>query len=225
MVPRSPAITATIAPTAATSPATTRISASTPAEVDGTSIDTLSVSISNRLSPGFTASPADLNHLVILPSLTVSPSCGIRTSILLPLPWPPPRLPDPLPDQLTIRRDRPQDQPVVAHEFEAPHQIGQRAGLNSALTNMRDRARLFVHAIGAEIGRVADDRVARLLRGRLRARPGLARPVRHDLHGHVAGGVVQDHAGRTFPALGIDLPAGGHADKPPEADDALATLP
>ena len=49
--------------------------------VDGTSIDILSVSISNRLSPGFTASPADLNHLVILPSATVSPSCGISTSI------------------------------------------------------------------------------------------------------------------------------------------------
>ena len=27
------------------------------------------------------ASPADLNHLVILPSATVSPSCGISTSI------------------------------------------------------------------------------------------------------------------------------------------------
>src|SRR5882724_13009614 len=80
--PASPAITATIAPTRATSPAPTRISDSTPADVDGTSIDTLSVSISNRLSPGFTASPADLNHLVILPSDTVSPSCGIRMFIL-----------------------------------------------------------------------------------------------------------------------------------------------
>jgi hypothetical protein len=67
-------MTATIAPTGATSPAATRISASTPAVVEGTSIDTLSVSISNRLSPGLTASPADLNHCVILPSATVSPS-------------------------------------------------------------------------------------------------------------------------------------------------------
>src|SRR5499427_9682229 len=74
----SPAITATIAPTGATSPAPTRISERTPADVAGTSIETLSVSISNRLSPGFTASPADLNHLVILPSATVSPSCGMR---------------------------------------------------------------------------------------------------------------------------------------------------
>src|SRR5262245_5103150 len=77
------AITATTAPTGATSPAGTRISVSTPAVVDGTSIDTLSVSISNRLSPGLMASPADLNHCVILPSATVSPSCGIKTSIAL----------------------------------------------------------------------------------------------------------------------------------------------
>src|SRR5271163_1950180 len=75
---------ATTAPTGATSPAGTRISASMPAVVDGTSIDTLSVSISNRLSPGFTASPADLNHLVILPSDTVSPSCGMRIFISIP---------------------------------------------------------------------------------------------------------------------------------------------
>ena len=81
LAPAPSAITATTAPTGATSPAATRISASTPAEVEGTSIDTLSVSISNRLSPGLIASPADLNHCVILPSATVSPSCGISTSI------------------------------------------------------------------------------------------------------------------------------------------------
>src|SRR5262245_16298129 len=76
-----------MAPTGATSPTPTRISESTPADVAGTSIETLSVSISNRLSPGFTASPADLNHLVILPSLTVSPSCGIRMFIGMPPPF------------------------------------------------------------------------------------------------------------------------------------------
>src|SRR5258707_3268233 len=74
-------ITATTAPTGAISPAGTRISASTPVVVDGTSMDTLSVSISNRLSPGLIGSPADLNHCVIFPSATVSPSCGISTSI------------------------------------------------------------------------------------------------------------------------------------------------
>jgi len=56
------------------------MSVSVPAEVAGTSIDVLSVSISNRLSPGLTTSPAVLNHFTILPSATVSPSCGIRTS-------------------------------------------------------------------------------------------------------------------------------------------------
>src|SRR4029453_15019235 len=81
ITPPSPAITANTAPTSPVSPACTRISASVPVVIDGTSIDTLSVSISNRLSPGLTASPADLNHLVILPSATVSPSCGISTSI------------------------------------------------------------------------------------------------------------------------------------------------
>ena len=83
--PPSPAITATTKPTGTTSPAGTRISVSVPAEIAGTSIEVLSVSISNRFSPGFTVSPADLNHLVILPSATVSPSCGIRTSTLFPL--------------------------------------------------------------------------------------------------------------------------------------------
>src|SRR5215831_1420782 len=56
------------------------MSVSVPATVDGTSIEVLSVSISNRFSPGFTASPAALNHFTILPSATVSPSCGISTS-------------------------------------------------------------------------------------------------------------------------------------------------
>src|SRR5581483_2555654 len=80
----APEITATTAPTLATSPTWKRISVRVPLVVDGTSIDVLSVSISKRLSPGFTASPAFLNHLVILPSATVSPSCGIRTSTVLP---------------------------------------------------------------------------------------------------------------------------------------------
>src|SRR5688572_3367650 len=74
-------MTATIVPTGTTSPTAARISASTPVEVAGTSMEVLSVSISNRASPGRTASPGALYHCVILPSATVSPSCGIRTSI------------------------------------------------------------------------------------------------------------------------------------------------
>ena len=77
-------ITATTAPTLAVSPTWKRMSVSVPALVAGTSIEVLSVSISNRFSPGFTLSPADLNHFTILPSATVSPSCGISTSIYFP---------------------------------------------------------------------------------------------------------------------------------------------
>src|SRR5882757_5346651 len=82
VAPPSPAMIATTAPTGATAPACTLISLKVPVVIDGTSIDTLSVSISNRLSPGFTAVPGATNHLVILPSATVSPSCGISTSTL-----------------------------------------------------------------------------------------------------------------------------------------------
>src|SRR5258708_2087862 len=74
-------MTATTAPTFATSPTWTLIAERVPAKVAGTSIEVLSVSISKRLSPACTTSPAFLNHLVILPSATVSPSWGIRMSI------------------------------------------------------------------------------------------------------------------------------------------------
>src|SRR5580704_3225396 len=96
--------------TTATAPAATRISDSTPVVVDGTSIDTLSVSISNRLSPGFTDSPAVLNHLVILPSATVSPSCGISTSMSA---FPDAASFDPFPYHLGIGAGGTQDQPIA----------------------------------------------------------------------------------------------------------------
>src|ERR1700752_2580720 len=70
-----------MAPTAPPAPFGTRISASRPPLVAGTSIVALSVSISKRFSPGATLSPTALNQWVIVPSATVSPSCGIRTSI------------------------------------------------------------------------------------------------------------------------------------------------
>src|SRR5262249_61841226 len=69
----SAAMTATTAPTGASMPSPPLISASVPATVAGTSIDVLSVSISNRSSPGRILSPTFLNQLVILPELTVSP--------------------------------------------------------------------------------------------------------------------------------------------------------
>src|SRR5262249_49094830 len=136
------AITATMAPTGTTSPADTRISASTPVVVDGTSIDTLSVSISNRLSPGLIASPAATNHFVILPSATVSPSCGISTSITRSL--------DPFPHHFIRGAGRPQDQPIAA-KLVAAHQVGGVAGLHAALPVMGDGAGALVDRIAAEI--------------------------------------------------------------------------
>ena len=58
-----------------------RIFVITPATSDGTSIETLSVSTSNRISSTATVSPTFLCQFATVPSATVSPSCGINTSI------------------------------------------------------------------------------------------------------------------------------------------------
>src|SRR5271169_2122858 len=180
--PLPSAMTATTAPTGAISPSGTRISLSTPVVVDGTSIETLSVSISNRLSPGLTGSPANLNHLVIFPSATVSPSCGIRTSISL----------DPLPYHFRRGADRTQDQ-TVADEFVAAHDVALVAGLYASQAMMRNGARLFVDRIGAEIGNVVGKRRLRFLAaGLLAGARDFA--VRSDMAGHVTMGVVDDDA-------------------------------
>src|SRR6201991_3007016 len=100
-----------------------------PGVVEGTSIDTLSVSISNRLSPGFTASPADLNHFVILPSATVSPSCGISTSISV-------SSLEPLPVHDIVRARRIELQ-SIAFNREFTHQVRRIARLHAALAMMR----------------------------------------------------------------------------------------
>ena len=49
---------------------------------DGTSVSTLSVDTSNNGSSALTLSPTALNHCVIVPSVTVSPSCGSVTSAI-----------------------------------------------------------------------------------------------------------------------------------------------
>src|SRR5262245_1395236 len=210
-----PAITATTAPTGATSPAATRTSASTPASVAGTSIDTLSVSISNRLSPGATLSPACLNHLVTLPSATVSPSCGIRTSIN-------PILFHPLPHHFLRGADRPQDQPV-ALEFIGPHILGERSRLHAGDAMVRHRAGTLVERPCAEIGDVVGKRRLRLLGGRRRARHRVD-AVGRDLRRHLAARGVEDvalgvgAAVRPWPAVD---PGAGVA---PDADEALGGL-
>src|SRR5205085_3418573 len=75
-------ITAKRVPTSTVSPSGTRISATKPPAGEGTSESTLSVETSNRTSSGSTLSPTCLNHLVIVPSVTVSPSWGIVTSAM-----------------------------------------------------------------------------------------------------------------------------------------------
>ncbi len=74
-------MTASFAPTFTVAPSATRISASTPFACAGTSVLTLSVSTSNSTSSAATASPTFLYHLVTVPSATVSPSCGMMTSM------------------------------------------------------------------------------------------------------------------------------------------------
>ena len=79
--PAESPITASRVPTSTVSPSPTRISVTTPAVIAGTSESTLSVDTSKSGSSTATASPTCLNHFVIVPSVTVSPSCGIVTSI------------------------------------------------------------------------------------------------------------------------------------------------
>jgi hypothetical protein len=73
-------MTAKRTPTSTVSPSGTRISLSTPAAGEGTSESTLSVDTSKRGSSRATVSPTAFIHRVIVPSVTVSPSCGIVTS-------------------------------------------------------------------------------------------------------------------------------------------------
>ncbi len=72
-------------PTSTVSPSGTRISVSVPDTGDGTSVSTLSVDTSNSASSAATVSPTCLNHWVMVPSVTVSPSWGRVTSAIAPL--------------------------------------------------------------------------------------------------------------------------------------------
>ena len=67
----------------------------------------------------------------------------------------------------SIRLDRTQYQLVVP-PIRSGGLYGQRAGLDAAGADMRHGVGLFVDAIGAEIGRIADDGVARFVRRRQR---------------------------------------------------------
>ncbi len=73
-------MTASLAPTSTVSPSGTTISVRTPAAGDGTSVSTLSVDTSKSGSSRSTWSPTDFIQRVMVPSVTVSPSCGMVTS-------------------------------------------------------------------------------------------------------------------------------------------------
>src|SRR5262245_31814493 len=73
--------TASTVPTATVVPSGTRICVMTPSPGDGISIETLSVSMSRMISSALTRSPTFLCQLATVPSVTVSPSCGINTFI------------------------------------------------------------------------------------------------------------------------------------------------
>ena len=70
-------MTPSTVPTAAVAPSGTRMSVRTPARAAGTSVSTLSVETSKSGSSASTWSPICLSHRVIVPSVTVSPSCGM----------------------------------------------------------------------------------------------------------------------------------------------------
>src|ERR1700676_575739 len=84
--PSPESMIARIVPTLTVSPWPTSILSSVPATSDGTSVATLSVSISTSNSSIATLSPSFLCQAATVPSSTVSPSCGMMTSITDPLP-------------------------------------------------------------------------------------------------------------------------------------------
>src|SRR5438034_6008768 len=80
VAPAPSEITARRVPTSAVSPSWTRISLSVPDAGAGTSESTLSVETSKSGSSASTWSPTLFSQRVIVPSVTVSPSCGIWMS-------------------------------------------------------------------------------------------------------------------------------------------------
>src|ERR1019366_2373952 len=72
--------TASLVPTSTVAPSGTRISETTPDAGEGTSESTLSVETSNSGSSWAIGSPTFFIQRMIVPSVTVSPSCGIVMS-------------------------------------------------------------------------------------------------------------------------------------------------
>ncbi|CAB4544762.1 unannotated protein [freshwater metagenome] len=72
-------MTASSAPTSTVASSSAVMDRSTPATGEGISVSTLSVEISNKGSSMATVSPMFLSQRVTVPSVTLSPSCGIVT--------------------------------------------------------------------------------------------------------------------------------------------------
>ena len=76
-------ILASTAPTSTVSSSATRISSMTPLTGEGISVSTLSVEISSRPSSAWIVSPTFLSQRVTVPSVTLSPSAGRTTDVLM----------------------------------------------------------------------------------------------------------------------------------------------
>ena len=76
-------ILAMTSPTSTVSSSSARISSSTPATGDGISVSTLSVETSSKGSSTSTVSPTFFSQVVIVPSVTDSPSSGISTEVAM----------------------------------------------------------------------------------------------------------------------------------------------
>jgi hypothetical protein len=80
--PLAVSILAITVPTGTTSSTLNKISFNTPSPVLGTSLSTLSVAISNKVSSIFTLSPTLLHHFKMVASMMLSPILGITMSII-----------------------------------------------------------------------------------------------------------------------------------------------
>src|SRR3990170_1651861 len=199
----SPEISARSVPTETVSPSGTRIFVSVPAAGEGTSVSTLSVEISNSGSSTATSSPSCFSHFKIVPSTTVSPSCGILTWVIDPPSSPRGQLPDGVLDVGDLGQVR-----VLEHRGERHWNVGR----SDADDRRVERLEPLLRDDGGDLGADAQEAVALVQHDRA-ARPrdgppdrlGVERDDRaqvHDLDAHpllreVLGGferLVHHHA-------------------------------
>src|SRR5687767_2492114 len=149
-------MSASTVPTSTVSPSCTTICWSVPSAGLGTSVSTLSVEISSSGSSRATWSPGCLSHLVIVPSETETPICGITTSVCVPVLTCPSR---------SVRRQLPQrlqhvaglrDERLLERGRERDRRVGcgdpHDGGVEILERLLRDRRRdLAAEAAGARV--------------------------------------------------------------------------